>query len=119
MTAMYKTYSQDRNVINSEQQTVLNGIVAAGERARIGAADANQRRENSTAAFNQHMNDISANSKAMQNYTLDRSQVSYQGDDGTQYHGTFENPTADALVQHDPTRFSIIQSQQFVKDIDY
>jgi len=55
----------------------------------------------------------------MQNYTLDRSTISYRGDDGRQYHGTFENPTADALVAHDPNRFTIIRSQQFIKGIDY
>jgi hypothetical protein len=119
MTAMYKTYSQDRSVINSEQQTVLNGIAAAGERSRIGAAAADQRREASSAAFNQHMDDISRNSKAMQNYTLDRSTVSYTGDNGQAYHGTFTNPTADALVAADPSKFQIIQSQSFVKGIDF
>jgi hypothetical protein len=119
MNAMYKTYSQNRAIINGEQQTVLNGIAAAGERSRIQAAAADQRRENSSAAFNAHMDDISANSKAMQNYTLDRSTVSYRGDDGNQYHGTFANPTADALVSQDPTRFTIIQSQQFIKGVDY
>jgi hypothetical protein len=119
MNAMYKTYSQNRAIINGEQQTVLNGIAAAGERSRIQAAAADQRRENSSAAFNAHMDDISANSKAMQNYTLDRSTLSYRGEDGHQYHGTFENPTADALVAHDPTRFTIIQSQQFIKGVDY
>lgn len=119
MNAMYKTYSQNRAIINGEQQTVLNGIAATAERARLQGAAADQRRENSSAAFNAHMNDISANSKAMQNYTLDRSTLSYRGDDGRQYHGTFENPTADALVAQDPNRFTIIRSQQFIKGVDY
>jgi hypothetical protein len=119
MTAMYKTYSQDRRVINSEQQTVLNGIAAAGARSRADAAAADQRRESSSAAFNQHMDDISANSKSFQNYTLDRSTISYTGDNGQQYHGTFTNPTADALVAADPSKFQIIQSQQFIKGVDY
>lgn len=78
MNATYKTCSQNRAIINGEQQTVLNGIAAAAG-----------------------------------------STLSYRGDDGHQYHGTFENPTADALVAHDPTRFTIIQSQQFIKGIDY
>ncbi len=119
MNAMYKTYSQDRSVINREQQVVLNGIEEAGNRARIEGKAADQRREANSAAFNAHMDDISANSKAMQNYTLDRSTISYRGDDGQQAHGTFTNPTADALVASDPTRFTIIQSQQFVKGIDF
>jgi hypothetical protein len=119
MNAMYKTYSQNRAIINGEQQTVLNGIVAAGERSKIEAGEADQRRQNSSAAFNAHMDDISANSKAMQNYTLDRSTVSYRADDGHEAHGTFANPTADALVAQDPTRFTIIQSQQFIKGVDY
>lgn len=119
MTAMYKTYSQDRSVINSEQQTVLNGIAAAGARSRADAAATDQRREASSAAFNQHMDDISRNSKAMQNYTLDRSTISYTGDYGQQYHGTFTNPTADALVAADPSKFQIIQAQSFVKGVDF
>jgi hypothetical protein len=119
MNAMYKTYSQNRAIINSEQQTVLNGIIAAGERSKIEADTANQRREANSAAFEQHMDDISANSKSFQNYMLDRSTVAYTGANGQQAHGTFAYATADALVAQDPTRFRIIQTQEFMKGIDY
>ena len=40
MTAMYKTYSQDRSVIGREQQMIMDGIAAAGVRSRADAAAA-------------------------------------------------------------------------------
>lgn len=119
MAAMYKSYSQDRNVIGREQQAVLNGIAAAGERSKAQAAAADQRREASSAAFTQHRDDINRNSKAFQNYILDRSQLSAVGSNGLTYHGTVGNNTAAALVAAYPNQFQIVPPSGFIKGPDF
>jgi hypothetical protein len=116
MMAMYKTYSQDRNVIGREQQAVLNGIAAAGARSRANAAAADARRISSSAAFNQHMDDIDRSSKSFQNYQFDRSQLQ---DNTLNARGTVDNRTADALVQAYPDRYQIITRPDFIRGVDY
>ncbi len=116
MTAMYRSYSQDRSVIGREQQVVLNGIHAAAERSRIEGATADARREASSASFNQHMDDLDRSSKSFQNYQLDRSQLQ---DNAINARGTVDYLTADELVKADPDRFEIITRPDFIKGIDY
>jgi hypothetical protein len=116
MTAMYKTYSQDRSVIGREQQVVMNGIKAAGERSKEEGKLADERREASSAAFNQHMDDLDRSSKSFQNYQLDRSQLQ---DNANNTRGTIDYLAADALVKADPDRFEIITRPDFIKGVDY
>ena len=116
MTAMYKTYSQDRSVIGREQQMVMDGIIAAGARSHAEGVAADARRESSTAAFNQHMDDIDRSSKSFQNYQFDRSQLQ---DNYNNTRGTVNALSADALVQADPDRFQIITRPDFIKGVDY
>jgi len=116
MMAMYKTYSQDRNIIGREQQAVLNGIAAAGARSRANAAAADARRISSSAAFNQHMDDIDRSSKSFQNYQFDRSQLQ---DNDLNARGTVDNRTADALVKAYPDRYQIITRPDFIRGVDY
>jgi hypothetical protein len=116
MTAMYKTYSQDRNVIGREQTAVMNGIAAAGARSKADADAANAQREASSASFNQHMDDIDRSSKSFQNYQLNRSQLQ---DNSNNTRGTIDYMTADALVKADPDRFQIITRPDFIKGVDY
>ena len=116
MAAMYKSYSQDRSVIGREQQVVLNGIAAAAARSKAEGAAADARREASSAAFNQHMDDLERSSKSFQNYQLDRSQLQ---DNQNNTRGTIDYQTADALVKADPNRFEIITRPDFIKGVDY
>jgi hypothetical protein len=116
MMAMYKTYSQDRNVIGREQQVVMNGIAAAGARSRADAAAADARRTSSSGAFNQHMDDIDRSSKSFQNYQFDRSQLQ---DNNLNARGTVDNRTADALVKAYPDRYQIITRPDFIRGVDY
>jgi hypothetical protein len=131
--AMVHSYSQDQRVINQETKAVIDNIHAIGAASTAQAKAADQRREASSASFNQHMNTLNQNdaaqtshmdeidrqSKAFQDYTLDRSVVSVQGDDGQTYHGTFTNPTADTLVKSNPDKFQIVGNQDLVKGVDY
>jgi hypothetical protein len=131
--AMVHSYSENAAVINQETKGVIDNIHAIGAASAAQAKAADQRREASSAAFNQHMNTLNQNdaaqtshmdeidrqSKAFQDYTLDRSVVSVQGDDGQTYHGTFTNPTADTLVKSNPDKFQIVANQDLVKGVDY
>jgi hypothetical protein len=131
--AMVHSYSQNAAVINQETKGVIDNIHAIGAASAAQAKAADQRREASSAAFSQHMDTLKQNdaaqtshmdeidrqSKAFQDYTLDRSVVSVQGDDGQTYHGTFTNPTADTLVKSNPDKFQIVANQDLVKGVDY
>jgi hypothetical protein len=116
MTAIIASYSQDRRIINGEQQQVMGQIRAASERSRIEAAAANQRRIANASAFDAHMDDIDRQSKAMQNYTFDRSQIQ---DNDVNGRATVSNGLADALVRTDPNRYQVVSPENFLKGVDY
>jgi hypothetical protein len=116
LKAILASYSQDRRVINGEQQQVMGQIRAAGERSRIEADVANQRRVASASAFDAHMDNIDRQSKATQNYTLDRAQIQ---DNDLNGRATVSNGLADALVRTDPNRYQIVAPSNFLKGADY
>jgi hypothetical protein len=116
MTAILRSYSQDARVINGELQQKLGEIRAIGERSRIQAQAADQRRISSAAAFDAHMDNIDRQSKAMQNYTFDRSQIQ---DNDLNGRATVSNGLADALVQSNPERYQTVPTANFLKGVDY
>jgi len=116
MTAIIDSYSQDARVINGELQQKLGEIHAIGERSKIQAHAADQRRLASAAAFDGHMDDIDRASKAMQNYTLDRSQIQ---DNDLNGRATVSNGLADALIHANPDRYQIVPTASFLKGVDY
>jgi hypothetical protein len=116
MTAIIASYSQDARVINSELQTRLGEIHAIGERSKAQAQAADERRVASARAFEAHMDNIDRQSKAMQNYTLDRSQIQDNERNG---RATVSNGLADALVHADPDRYEIVPTANFLKGVDY
>jgi hypothetical protein len=119
ITAMYKSYSQDENVIRGETQKKIDDIHAIGARAKQQAADADARRVASSQSFNQHMDNIDRQSKAFSNYLLDQQQLQVIGNDGNAYRGTVDNNSANALIQADPNRFQSVPTQSFIKGVDY
>jgi hypothetical protein len=116
LMAIIRSASQDQNVVRGEQGAVMANIRAAGERSKAQAAAADQRREASAAAFDAHMDNIDRQSKAMQNYTLDRSQIQ---DNDLNGRATVSNGLADALVKADPTRYQVVPPSAFLKGADY
>jgi hypothetical protein len=128
--AMVHSYSPDARVIGQETQSVINNIHAIGAASAAQAKAADQRREASSAAFNNHMNtlnqndaaktshmdDIDRQSKAFQDYTLDRSVVR---DNDLSERGTVSNSYADSLVRANPDRFEIVPNQDLIKGKDY
>ena len=116
LMAVIQSASQDPNVVKAEQGAVMAGIAAAGARSKAEAQAADARREASAQAFDAHMDDIDRQSKAMQNYTLDRSQIQ---DNDANGRATVSNGLADALVKSDPTRYQVVPPSQFLKGADY
>ena len=116
LLAVIQSASQDANVVRAEQGAVMQGIAAAGARSKAEAQAADQRRVASAQAFDAHMDNIDAGSKAMQNYTFDRSQIQDNDSNG---RATVSNGLADALVKTDPTRYQVVPPSQFLKGVDY
>jgi len=116
LLAVIQSASQDSAVVKAEQGAVMQGIKAAGARAQADAQAADQRRVASAQAFDASMANIDSQSKAMQNYTLDRSQIQ---DNEANGRATVSNGLADALVKSDPTRYQVVPPSQFLKGIDY
>jgi predicted NUDIX family NTP pyrophosphohydrolase len=116
LLAIIRSTSQDARVIHSEQQAVLGGIRQAGIRAKQQAQQADERRVASAKAFDASMDNIDRQSKAMQNYTLDRSQIQ---DNELNGRATVSNGLADALIHTDPTRFQVVPPSQFLRGVDY
>jgi hypothetical protein len=128
--AMVRTYSQDARVIGQETQAQIDKIHAIGAASAAQAKAADQRREASSAAFNNHMNTLNQNdssftahmdaidrqSKAFQDYTLDQTVVR---DNDLSERGTVSNAYGDALVKANPDRFQYVPTQNFLKGVDF
>jgi hypothetical protein len=116
LLAVIQSASQDSNVVKAEQGAVMQSIAAAGARSKAEAQQADQRRVASTQAFDASMDNIDRQSKAMQNYTLDRTQIQ---DDEANGRATVSDGLADALIKTDPTRYEVVPPSQFLKGVDY
>jgi hypothetical protein len=114
--AIVRSYSQDGRVIAGETKAVIDNIHAVGAAAAKQAAASQAAGDARNAAFNAHMDDIDRYSKSFQNYQLDRSQIQ---DNDLNARGTASNGLADALVKADPNRFQYVQTQDFLKGVDY
>jgi hypothetical protein len=122
MAAMFKSYSRDNAIIGHEFQVALGkqiGLIKhQGDVVNARIAVSNMQNEASKAAFEQHMDDIDRSSKAFQNYQFDRSELQITGSGGTA-RGAVSSAGAAALVQYDPTRYSIVDTRDFIKGVDY
>jgi len=114
--AIVMSYNQDAGVIRGEQQKQISNSLAAGARAKQQAADADARRVASSAAFNQHMNDIDIASKNYQNYMFERTEVQ---DNTMNTRGAIDNNVAAALIKANPDRYQEVPSSSFLKGVDY
>jgi hypothetical protein len=116
LMAVIQSASQDSAVVKAEQGAVMNSIAAAGARSKAEAQAADQRRVASAQAFDASMDNIDSQSKAMQNYTLDRTQIQ---DNAANGRATVSDGLADALIKTDPTRYQVVPPSQFLKGVDY
>jgi hypothetical protein len=114
--AIIDSYRQDPKVIDGETKRKIDEIHAIGERSRLQAQAADQRRVADSRAFSAHLDDIDRQSKAMQNYTLDQTQIQDNERNG---RATVSNGMADALVRADPDRYEIVPTANFLRGVDY
>ena len=114
--AIVHSYSQDAKVIAGETKAVIDNIHAVGAAAAKQAAASQAAGDARNAGFHAHMDDIDRYSKSFQNYQLDRSQIQ---DNDLNTRGTASNGLAEALVKADPNRFQYVQTQDFLKGVDY
>jgi hypothetical protein len=116
MQAVIGSCHQNGRVIGAENQAVLDHIKQVGVMTQHNVDSANQRREASTASFNQSMSNQDWSSKVTQNYILDRSVVT---NTETGARGTVSNNFADALVKSNPNQFQVVPNQQMIQGRDY
>jgi hypothetical protein len=130
LLAVIHSYQPNRQVMGQLQQGAMNRVQADAARASQQAAALNARREASNAAFDQHMNNLNAqsqsfnahmdnidrSSKITQDYILDRSVVrdTENGD-----RATVSNGYADSLVRANPDRFQVVPNQSLIAGKDY
>jgi hypothetical protein len=114
--AIIESYRQDPKVIDRESKKQIDEIHAIGERSRLQAQAADQRRVASASAFSAHMDDVDHQSKALQNYTLDQTQIQDNERNG---RATVSNGLADALVHADPDRYEVVPTANFLRGVDY
>ena len=130
MMAVIRSYQQNQQMMAQLRQGAMNRVQADAARANAQTAAINERREASTAAFNQHMSNLDAQSSAFnthmdnidrsskmnQDYILDRSVVR---DNENAERGTLSNAYADSLVRSNPDRFQIVTNQDLIKGKDF
>ena len=130
LLAVIRSYQPNSQVMGQLQQGAMNRVQADAARANQQAAAINARREASNAAFNQHMDNLNAqsqsfnqhmdnidrSSKITQDYILDRSVVrdTENGD-----RATVSNGYADSLVRANPNRFQVVPNQNLIAGKDY
>jgi len=130
LLAVIHSYQPNRQVMGQLQQGAMDRVQADAARADQQAAALNARREASNAAFDQHMNNLNAqsqsfnahmdnidrSSKITQDYILDRSVVrdTENGD-----RATVSNGYADSLVRANPDRFQVVPNQSLLAGKDY
>jgi hypothetical protein len=130
LLAVIRSYRQNEAMMAQLRQGAMNRVQADAARASAQSAALNARREASNAAFDQHMNnlnaqsssfnnhldDIDRSSKMNQDYILDRTVVR---DNENAERGTVSNSYADSLVRGNPDRFQIVPNQDLIKGKDY
>jgi hypothetical protein len=132
--AILKTYQPNLQVINQEDAALLkqkqqsdqqmlawgqqyvNQIHQIGQQAtaRMNATEAANDAQHAGYWAQQDAN--AKHSAGFSNYLLDQTVIQ---DNNRNAHGTVWNQTADALVRSNPNRFSIVQTPNFWKGIDY
>jgi hypothetical protein len=116
LLAVIHSYQPNARVMGQLQQGAMNRVQADAARANAQSAAINARREASTAAFNQHMDNLDRSSKITQDYILDRSVVR---DTDTGDRATINNVYADSLVRANPNRYQVVPSQDLIAGKDY
>jgi hypothetical protein len=114
--AIISSYRPDAGVVQHQTDEVIARIhqTTADSKARMDQFHASNDQRN--ASIERTRDDQSRASVSFQNYQFDQSVIQ---DNHTGAHGTFDNRTANTLIQLDPNRFQYVNDPGFVKGIDY
>jgi hypothetical protein len=114
--AILSSYKLNERVITGQYQQQIVNIEKVGAAAKQQAADADARRQASSAAFNAHMDNIDRMSKAFQNVQFDRTEIQ---DNNGPARGAIDSNTAAALIKADPNRYEEVPTASFLKGWDF
>jgi hypothetical protein len=114
--AMYASYKTNDAVINAESRAAIDTIHAIGERAKIYSDASNAAWEIHQQGQQNQQQSFDKRSQAFENYLLDQTVVQ---DNQRNERGTVYNQYADSLVKADPNRFQYVNTQDYLKGIDY
>jgi hypothetical protein len=108
--------AQQRQAVQARNAQIIGNIqqIGANATARMNATEAANDAQHAGYWAQQDAN--ARNSQGFSNYLLDQSVVQ---NNATGAHGTLWNNTADALVHANPNRYTIVQTPNFWKGIDY
>ncbi len=116
LIAISKTYQVNGQRVAQETQQAIGAIHAIGAAATARANAAHAQEDARNAAYERHMDDIDRNGAGFSNYLLDQTVVSTADN---RYHGTFDNRTAQAIVESDPAHFQYVPTSGYIKGTDY
>jgi len=116
LIAISRTYRANTQRIAQETQATIGHIHAIGAVATARANAAHAQEDAPSAAFQQHMDNIDRNSAGFSHYLLDQTVVSTADN---RYHGTFDNKTAQAIVESNPTQFQYVPTSGYIKGKDF
>ncbi len=116
LKAVVASYRRNESVISAENAAVMDRIRQQAAANEAQAKALNERREQSSQAFDQHMGNLDWQSKITQDYILDRTVVKDNDYDGT---ATVGNKFADYLIKTNPDRFEVVPNQELIRGRDY
>ncbi len=116
LIAISRTYQANTQRIGQETQATIGRIHAIGAVATARANAAHAQEDAQSAAFQQHMDSIDRNSAGFANYLRDQTVVSTADN---RYHGTFDNKTAQEIVESNPQQFQYVPTSGYIKGRDF
>ena len=118
--AILQSFQVDMNVIQRQAKQIaapaIAQIHAIGQAAAEQARNAHQMEDIHNSSVYQHWDNLDKRSQEFENYQLGYSVISTTDN---QYHGTFWNQDADALVQSHPDKFEYVNAPNYWKGVDY
>lgn len=120
LAAIMQSFNVNMQVVQQQANRIaapaIDQIHAIGRAAADQARSAHERNDIQNSSVYQHWDNNDKRSQEFENYQLGYSVISTTDN---QYHGTFWNEDADAIVKSHPDKFEYINAPNYWKGIDY
>lgn len=116
MKAIVNSWRQNGAVIQQQTDRVIAEIHRVGDAATARSEAQHAANDAHNAAVYKQWDNQAKYSKSFQNYQFDRAEVQ---DNTTSTRGAVGYSYADALVKSDPNRYQYVNTQDFLKGVDY